>query len=76
MSAPKIQSIQLNEYNCKQSKYNDAVPTLPMKSMLVGPNGGGKTVFLTNMILDIYIISISIYNGSIFHFSFLHYTES
>ena len=25
-----------------------------MRSMLVGPSGGGKTVLLTNMILDIY----------------------
>jgi len=54
MLAPKIQPIQLKEYNCKQSKYNDVVPKLPMRSMLVGPSGGGKTVLLTNMILDIY----------------------
>ena len=27
---------------------------LPMRSMLVAPSGAGKTVFLTNMILDIY----------------------
>ena len=54
MLAPKITPIQLNNYNCKQSNYNDVVPKLPMISMLVGPSGGGKTVLLTNMILDIY----------------------
>ena len=54
MATPTITPIQLKEYNCKQSKYNDVVPKLPMRSMLVGPSGGGKTVLLTNMILDIY----------------------
>jgi len=54
MIGPTIKPIQLKEYNCKQSKYNDVVPKLPMRSMLVGPSGGGKTVLLTNMILDIY----------------------
>ena len=54
MLAPKITPIQLKEYNCKQSKYSDVAPKLPMRSVLVGPSGGGKTVLLTNMILDIY----------------------
>ena len=49
-----ITPIQLKEYNCKQSNYNDVVPKLPMRSMLVAPSGAGKTVLLTNMILDIY----------------------
>lgn len=51
--APNIAPIQLKEYKCKQSSYGVA-PKLPMRSMLVGPSGGGKTVLLTNMILDIY----------------------
>ena len=54
MQTPIVKPIQLKEYNCKQSKYNDVVPKLPMRSMLVGPSGGGKTVLLTNMVLDIY----------------------
>ena len=45
---------QLNEYNCNQSHYGGIVPKLPMRSMLVAPSGAGKTVLLTNMILDIY----------------------
>jgi GTPase SAR1 family protein len=54
MQTPTVKPIQLKEYNCKQSKYNDVVPKLPMRSMLVGPSAAGKTVLLTNMILDIY----------------------
>ena len=54
MATPKITPIQLKEYNCKQSKYNDVVPKLPMRSMLCGPSSSGKTVLLSNMILDIY----------------------
>ena len=52
--APKIIPIQLKEYNCKQSTYNDVVPKLPMRSMLCGPSSSGKTVLLSNMTLDIY----------------------
>jgi GTPase SAR1 family protein len=54
MQTPIVKPIQLKEYNCKQSKYNDVVPKLPMRSMLVGPSSSGKTVLLSNMILDIY----------------------
>ena len=54
MPAPKVIPLQLKEYNCKQSKYNDVVPKLPMRSTLVGPGGGGKTMLLTNMVLVIY----------------------
>ena len=53
MSAPNIKPIQLKEYSCKQSHYEIA-PKLPMRSMLVAPSGAGKTVLLSNMILDIY----------------------
>ena len=53
MTAPNIKPIQLKEYTCKQSHYEIA-PKLPMRSMLVSPSGAGKTVLLTNMILDIY----------------------
>ena len=53
MSAPIIKTIQLKEYTSKQGNYEIA-PKLPMRSMLVAPSGAGKTVLLTNMILDIY----------------------
>ena len=42
------------EYECKQSKYGEHVPKLPMRSMLLSPSGGGKAIQLQNMILDIY----------------------
>ena len=54
MATPKVTPIQLKEYTCNQSHYGDIVPKLPMRSMLVAPSGAGKTVLLTNMILDIY----------------------
>ena len=54
MATPKVTPIQLKEYTCNQSPYGDVVPKLPMRSMLVAPSGAGKTVLLTNMILDIY----------------------
>ena len=54
MTTLKITPIQLNRYNCKQSKYNDIVPKLPMRSMLCGPSSSGKAVLLSSMILDIY----------------------
>ena len=54
MTTPKITPIQLKEYTCNRSHYGDIVLKLPMRSMLVAPSGAGKTVLLTNMILDIY----------------------
>jgi len=51
--APYIKPVQHREYECKQSKY-EHVPKLPMRSMILSPSGGGKTVLLQNMILDIY----------------------
>ena len=56
MTTPKVTPIQLKEYTCNQSHYGDIVPKLPMRSMLVAPSGAGKTVLLTNMILDIYML--------------------
>ena len=53
MSTPNIKPIELKEHTCKQSHYGDIVPKLPMRSMLVAPSGAGRTVLLTNMILDI-----------------------
>ena len=52
--APTISPIKHIEYECKQSKYGDHVPKLPMRSMILAPSGSGKTVLLHNMILAIY----------------------
>ena len=53
MATPNIQPIKTKEYNVKQSKYPQ-VGKLPTRSIIMAPSGGGKTVLLTNMILDIY----------------------
>ena len=52
--APTISLLKHIEYECKQSKYGKHVPKLPMRAMILSPSGGGKTVLLQNMILDIY----------------------
>ena len=51
--APIIKSIKLKQFECKQSNY-EVAPQLPMRSLILSPSGGGKTVLLVNMIMDIY----------------------
>ena len=51
---PTIKPIKLKEYEVKQSKYKVAAK-LPMRSIILGPSGSGKSILLQNMILDIYI---------------------
>ena len=53
MSTPNIKPIKLDEYTSKQSKY-EHVAQLPTRSLVLAPSGGGKTVLLQNMILDIH----------------------
>ena len=53
MSTPNIKPIRMEEYTSKQSKYEHCAK-LPTRSLIVAPSGGGKTVLLQNMILDIY----------------------
>ena len=48
MTAPNVKPIDLPEHTCKQGHYGDIVPKLPMRSMLVGPSGDGKTVLLNS----------------------------
>ena len=50
---PTIKPIKLKEYEVKQSKYNVA-SKLPMRSIILGPSGSGKSILLQNFILDIY----------------------
>lgn len=50
---PIIKPIKVKEFKTKQSKY-DIVGQLPIRSILLAPSGGGKTILLQNMILDIY----------------------
>jgi hypothetical protein len=53
MSAPTIQPYKHLEYECKQSKYEQA-EKVPFRSLILGASGSGKGVLLQNMILDIY----------------------
>ena len=50
---PKIEPIEIQEFNVKQSKY-DMDGKLPTRAIICAPSGGGKTVLLSNLILDIY----------------------
>ncbi len=50
---PDITPIKTKEFECKQSKYSQC-SKLPMRAMICAPSGGGKTILLQNMILDIY----------------------
>ena len=50
---PNIKPIKLKEYEVKQSKYKVA-SKLPMRSIILGPSGSGKSILLQNFILDIY----------------------
>ena len=50
---PKIEPIKVQEFEVKQSKY-DMVGRLPTRAIVCAPSGGGKTVLLSNLILDVY----------------------
>ncbi len=48
-----IKPIDLKEYSCKQSKHAH-VPQVPLRMILLAPSGSGKTVLLSNLVLNIY----------------------
>ena len=50
---PKIEPIKVQEFEVKQSKYEMA-GKLPTRAIICAPSGGGKTVLLSNLILDVY----------------------
>ena len=52
--SPTIEPIKTKEYTCKQSKYGDIVPGLPTRATLLAPSFPGKTVLISNLILDVY----------------------
>ena len=49
----EIAPIDLKEYSCKQSIHSH-VPKVPLRMILLAPSGSGKTVLLSNLILNIY----------------------
>ncbi len=50
---PMVEPIHVKEFTVKQSKY-EVCGKLPIRSIILGISGSGKTVLLQNMILDIY----------------------
>ena len=42
---PTIEPIKLQDYTVKQSEF-DMVPRIPMRSLILAPSGGGKTVLI------------------------------
>ena len=50
---PTVKPIETKTYETKQSRY-DVVSKLPLRSIVLGPSGSGKSILLQNMILDIY----------------------
>ena len=50
---PIVKSLNIPEYEYKQSKY-DMVPKLPFRSIIVASSTGGTTVLIQNLLLDIY----------------------
>ena len=51
--APIIKPVKLKQSECEQSNY-EVAPELPMRSLILSPSGGGKTVLLVNMIMDMF----------------------
>ena len=51
---PSIKADNTKEYTVKQSKYKIMDKALPTRAMIVAPSGSGKTVLLSNLILDVY----------------------
>ena len=54
INTPKITPPKVVEFNVRQSKYELLNKTLPTRAIVCAPSGSGKTVLLTNFILDIY----------------------
>ncbi len=50
---PEVRPHKVPEFKVKQSRYPH-VPQLPMRAVVYGPSGTGKTILLSNFILDIY----------------------
>jgi type IV secretory pathway VirB4 component len=48
-----IKPIDLKEYTCKQSRHAH-VPKVPIRMILLAPSGSGKTVLISNLIMNIY----------------------
>ena len=50
---PDVWPRKIKEFMSKQSRFPH-VPRLPMRALVYGPSGSGKSVLLQSMVLDIY----------------------
>ena len=65
---PIVKPYKTKEYECKQSKY-DVAPRIPFSMVITGQSGSGKTILLSNLILDIYrncFSRVYIWSSSVF----------
>ena len=53
MNTPIVKPYQTKEYTFTQSNY-EVAPRIPFSMVITGQSGSGKTVLLSNLILDIY----------------------
>ena len=53
LEVPKIEPIDEKVFTFNQSKY-DMAPKLPFRTLVVGASAGGKTVLISNLLLNIY----------------------
>ena len=53
MDIPIVKPYKTKEYTFTQSKY-DVAPRIPFSMVITGQSGSGKTVLLSNLILNIY----------------------
>ena len=49
----EIKPISLVDYCCKQSRHSH-IPKVLFRTILLAPSGSGKTVLISNMILNLY----------------------
>ena len=54
MDTIEIKPIKTKEYTVKQSKYKILKDALPMRTILCGASGSGKTILIQNMILNLF----------------------
>ena len=52
VEVPLVKPQKLKEYDIRQSKYKQVSP-LPIRTIILAPSGGGKTILIPNLILDI-----------------------
>ena len=63
LSPPKIEPINVKQYEFKQSPYPQA-DKLPFRSIVVSASQGGKGILIQNLILKIYAVALKEFGSS------------